>query len=51
MNPLRIYAVFHLNLMFSSIESWRRQEVLERCYWPLLWESWLWAAPSMPRSS
>lgn len=36
MNPLRIYAVFHLNLMFSSVESWQRREVLERCYWPLL---------------
>ncbi|MAE93907.1 MAG: glycoside hydrolase family 57 [Deltaproteobacteria bacterium] len=36
MTPLRIYAVFHLNLMFSSIETWRRPEVIERCYWPLL---------------
>ena len=33
---LRIYAVFHLNLYFSSIEEERRPEVLERCYAPLL---------------
>lgn len=33
--PLRVFAVFHLNLMFSSIEETRRPEVLERCYAPL----------------
>ena len=30
------YLVFHLNLAFSSIETERRREVLEKCYWPLL---------------
>lgn len=34
--PLRLYAVFHLNLAFSSIEEEDRPRVLERCYWPLL---------------
>ncbi|HEY0107661.1 MAG TPA: hypothetical protein VGB91_16390 [Rhizomicrobium sp.] len=33
---LRVFAVFHLNLMFSSIEEERRDEVVARCYWPLL---------------
>ncbi len=36
MSPLRVYAVFHLNLLFSSIETHRRREVLDRCYWPLV---------------
>jgi hypothetical protein len=30
------YAVFHLNLMFSSIEEEQRLEVISRCYDPLL---------------
>lgn len=30
------YAIFHLNLMYSSIEEESRPEVVERCYWPLL---------------
>jgi hypothetical protein len=30
------FAVFHLNLAFSSIEEERRPEVIARCYWPLL---------------
>jgi hypothetical protein len=34
--PLSIFAVFHLNLAFSSIEEERRPEVIARCYWPLL---------------
>lgn len=34
--PLRLYALFHLNLAFSSIEEEHRSRVLERCYWPLL---------------
>src|SRR6478736_1820786 len=33
---LRVFAVFHLNLAFSSIEEERRPEVIARCYWPLL---------------
>jgi len=33
---LRVFAFFHLNLAFSSIEEARRAEVITRCYWPLL---------------
>ncbi|HET7086188.1 MAG TPA: hypothetical protein VFI23_15540 [Rhizomicrobium sp.] len=33
---LRVFAFFHLNLAFSSIEEERRSEVIARCYWPLL---------------
>lgn len=33
---LDVFAFFHLNLAFSSIEEERRPEVIERCYWPLL---------------
>ena len=33
---LRVFALFHLNLAFSSIEEERRAEVIARCYWPLL---------------
>ncbi len=33
---LRLFAVFHLNLAFSSIEEEQRGEVIARCYWPLL---------------
>jgi hypothetical protein len=33
---LRVFAFFHLNLAFSSIEEERRAEVVARCYWPLL---------------
>ena len=33
---LRLFAVFHLNLAYSSIEEGDRAAVLERCYWPLL---------------
>ena len=33
---LRVFAVFHLNLAFSSIEEERRPEVIANCYWPLL---------------
>jgi len=33
---LRLFAFFHLNLAFSSIEEERRGEVIARCYWPLL---------------
>jgi glycosyl hydrolase family 57 len=34
--PLLLFAVFHLNLAFSSIEAEDRTKVIERCYWPLL---------------
>ncbi|HWU24953.1 MAG TPA: hypothetical protein VN154_01000 [Rhizomicrobium sp.] len=33
---LRLFALFHLNLAFSSIEEEQRGEVIRRCYWPLL---------------
>lgn len=33
---LHLYAFFHLNLMFSSIEEDQRPQIVERCYWPLL---------------
>ncbi|MCE9524243.1 MAG: glycoside hydrolase family 57 [Alphaproteobacteria bacterium] len=33
---LNVFALFHLNLAFSSIEEEQRPEVVERCYWPLL---------------
>ena len=33
---LMVFAFFHLNLAFSSIEEERRGEVIARCYWPLL---------------
>lgn len=35
-SSLRLYTIFHLNLAYSSIEQHQRQEVLNRCYWPLL---------------
>jgi hypothetical protein len=34
--PLHLFALFHLNLAFSSIEEGERATVIERCYWPLL---------------
>ncbi len=33
---LNLFALFHLNLAFSSIEEDQRGEVIQRCYWPLL---------------
>ncbi|HVU20977.1 MAG TPA: hypothetical protein VHE09_09620, partial [Rhizomicrobium sp.] len=33
---LRLFALFHLNLAFSSIEEEQRGDVIARCYWPLL---------------
>jgi hypothetical protein len=33
---LNLFAMFHLNLAFSSIEVRDRPAVIERCYWPLL---------------
>ncbi|MGA6988206.1 MAG: hypothetical protein WBZ01_19255 [Terriglobales bacterium] len=33
---LRLYAFFHLNLAYSSIEEGQRAQVVQSCYWPLL---------------
>ena len=33
---LRLFALFHWNLLFSSVEEEQRAEVVERCYRPLL---------------
>ena len=33
---LKLFALFHLNLAFSSIEEEQRGDVIARCYWPLL---------------
>lgn len=33
---IAIYAIFHLNLAFSSIEEADHERVIEQCYWPLL---------------
>ncbi|MEJ1968005.1 MAG: hypothetical protein WDN03_05085 [Rhizomicrobium sp.] len=33
---LQLFALFHLNLAFSSIEEEQRGTVIARCYWPLL---------------
>jgi Glycosyl hydrolase family 57 len=33
---LRLFSIFHLNLLYSSIEESQRAEVVRRCYWPLL---------------
>lgn len=35
-SPLTVFAFFHLNLAFSSIEEERRGDVIAQCYWPLL---------------
>lgn len=35
-STLNLFALFHLNLAFSSIEEERRGKVIARCYWPLL---------------
>jgi hypothetical protein len=36
MSKLNVFALFHLNIAFSSIEEEQRAEVVARCYWPLL---------------
>jgi hypothetical protein len=33
---LQLFALFHLNLAFSSIEEEQHGDVIARCYWPLL---------------
>ena len=35
-DDLCLFAFFHLNLAFSSIEEDRRADVIANCYWPLL---------------
>jgi hypothetical protein len=35
-SALQVFAFFHLNLAFSSIEEERRADVIAHCYWPLL---------------
>ncbi len=36
MSRLNLFAIFHLNLAFSSIEEEQYPQVIEKCYWPLL---------------
>ena len=36
MSKLNVFALFHLNLAYSSIEEEQRPDVIERAYWPLL---------------
>ncbi|WP_415905085.1 hypothetical protein ACMXYW_02405 [Neptuniibacter sp. QD48_55] len=36
MNSTALFAVFHLNLAFSSIPEEERPNVIAKCYWPLL---------------
>ncbi len=33
---LNLYSIFHLNLMYSSIEAEDRSKAIKKCYWPLL---------------
>lgn len=33
---MKIYSFFHLNLMYSSIEESEYEEVINKCYWPLI---------------
>jgi hypothetical protein len=33
---LKLYSIFHVNLLYSSIPESRREEVIKRCLWPLL---------------
>lgn len=33
---IEIYAIFHLNLAFSSVDESAHAEIINRCYWPLL---------------
>lgn len=34
--PVRLFAVFHLIICFSSIDESRCPEVVQKCYWPRL---------------
>ena len=33
---MNIFAIFHINLCYSSIEEEQKTEVIKKCYWPLL---------------
>ena len=33
---LKLFAFFHLNIFYSSIDEKNRSEVIKKCYWPLL---------------
>ncbi|CCO23596.1 glycoside hydrolase family 57 [Maridesulfovibrio hydrothermalis] len=33
---MKLFAIFHLNMMFSSIPEEDRKQVIKSCYWPLL---------------
>ncbi len=33
---LQLFAIFHLNLAYSSIDEQQRPDVVRRCYWPLV---------------
>ena len=35
-SPVQIYAIFHMNLAFSSIPTEDHARVVHDCYWPLL---------------
>ncbi len=30
------FIIFHLNLAFSSVEEHKREEIIKKCYWPIL---------------
>ncbi|MDX1314487.1 MAG: hypothetical protein R3356_03210 [Eudoraea sp.] len=36
MSRLKLYSIYHLNLAYSSIDINRHEQVIQRCYWPLL---------------
>lgn len=36
MSDPQLYSIWHLNLMYSSIEEEHRLSVIEKCFWPLL---------------
>lgn len=36
MRKLYLYAIFHLNIYYSSIAEERRKSVIDTCYWPIL---------------
>ena len=36
LNKINFYMLFHMNLMFSSIDEESRKHIIQQCYWPLL---------------
>ncbi len=32
---LSFYSIYHINIMYSSIEKERRSDVIKKCYWPI----------------